>query len=143
MALTVPPAFATVDQLEARWRPLSDAEKTRGGELLLDASQMILDEDTRGVLDDLTAPTQTLVSVACSMVIRAMAAGIDAGPPVTQYSYGSGPVNESRTYANPTGDLYLTKSERRRLGFSRQRAGAVDMWAGAYEDTAPVVEETI
>lgn len=143
MVLTVPPAFATSLQVEQRWRTLTDAERTRADELLLDASQMILDEDTRGLLDDLTAPTQTLISIVCSMVIRAMASGVEAGPPVTQYSYGSGPVNESRTYANPTGDLYLTKSERRRLGFSRQRAGAVDMWAGAYEDMAPVIEETI
>lgn len=132
MALTVPPAFATATQLADRWRPLTEAETPRAEALLLDASQMILDEDTRGVLDDLTAPTQTLISITCSMVIRAMASGIDAGPPVSQYGYGSGPINEQRTYANPTGDLYLTKSERRRLGFSRQRAGGVDMWAGAY-----------
>jgi hypothetical protein len=142
MALTVPPAFATTEQVEARWRTLTEAEATRATQLLLDASQLILDEDMHGVLADLTAPTQTLVSVTCSMVIRAMASGVEAGPPATQTSWGAGPFNASTTFANPTGDLYLTKSERRRLGFSRQRAGAVDMWAGAYETTAPV-EETI
>lgn len=142
MALTVPPAFATAEQLADRWRPLTEAETPRAEALLLDASQMILDEDTRGVLADLTAPTQTLVSIACSMVIRAMASGVEVGPPVTQGSWSAGSFSASNTYANPTGDLYLTKSERRRLGFSRQRAGAVDMWAGAYEEPA-VVEETI
>lgn len=143
MALTVPPAFATPTDVVERWRPLTTEETARAEALLLDASQMILDEDTRGLLDDLMAPTQTLVSIVCSMVIRAMASGVEAGPPVTQDGWNAGPFGQQRTYANPTGDLYLTKSERRRLGFSRQHAGAVDMWAGAYEEAGPVVEETI
>ena len=131
MALTVPPAFATTTQLQDRWRPLTEAETPRAEALLLDASQMILDEDRHGVLDALTEPSQTLISITCSMVIRAMASGIDAGPPATQTGWNAGPWGAQTTYANPTGDLYLTKSERRRLGFSRQRAGGVDMWAGS------------
>lgn len=131
MALTVPPAFATTGQLESRWRSLTPAETTRAATLLEDASQQILDEDTHGVLADLTEPTLTLVKITCSMVIRAMASGIESGPPVTQDGWGAGPWNQQRTYANPTGDLYLTKAERRQLGFSRQRAGGVDMWAGS------------
>lgn len=142
MTLTVPPAFATVADLVNRWRPLTPAEEATATVLLLDASQQILDEDDRGVLDDLTAATQTLLSITCAMVKRAMASGIDQGPPVTQDGWNAGPWGAQKTYANPTGDLYLTKSERRRLGFSKQRAGAVDMWAGAYEE-APIVEEMI
>lgn len=136
MALTVPPAFATKAQLESRWRTLTAAEAARAEVLLQDASQQILDEDRRGMLADLTSPTLTLQKIVCNMVIRAMAPGVEAGPPVTQDQWGAGPFNQSRTYANPTGDLYLTKSERRQLGFSRQVAGSVDMWAGAYEEEA-------
>lgn len=135
MALTVPPAFATTTDLAARWRPLTPAEVTTAEALLLDASQQILDEDTGGVLAALTEPTQTMLSITCAMVKRAMASGIDQGPPVTQDGWNAGPWGAQKTYANPTGDLYLTKSERRRLGFSRQRAGGTDMWAGAYEET--------
>lgn len=135
MALTVPPAFATTAQLAARWRPLTPAEETRADVLLIDASQQILDEDTHGVLADLTAPTLTLQKIVCAMVIRAMASGIESGVPITQESWGAGPFNQQNTFANPLGDLYLTKAERRQLGFSRQRAGHVDMWAGAYEET--------
>lgn len=135
MALTVPPAFATTDDLEARWRPLTPAEETTATALLLDASQQILDEDTRGVLADLTEPSVTLVRITCAMVKRAMASGIDQGPPASQTGWNAGPFGAQTTYANPTGDLYLTKSERRQLGFSRQRAGGTDMWAGAYEET--------
>lgn len=136
MTLTVPPAFATPSDVEARWRPLSDAEKTRAETLLEDASQKILNEDTRGVLDDLDAVTPTLRKIACYMVIRAMASGVEAGPPATQHGWTAGSFQSQTTYANPTGDLYLTKAERRELGFSRQRAGGVDMWAGAYETEA-------
>lgn len=132
MALTVPPAFATIPELEKRWRPLTEAEKPRAETLLEDASQKILDEDEHKVLDGLTEPTLTLKRIVCAMVVRAMASGIVAGPPVTQDSRTMGPFSEQQTYANPTGDLYLTKSERRDLGFKKQRAGSVDMWAGAY-----------
>ena len=131
MALSVPPAFASADDLVDRWRPLSTEETTRANTLLKDASQQILDEDTHGVLADLTEPTLTLIKITCSMVIRAMASGIESGPPVTQDGWNAGPWGAQKTYANPTGDLYLTKAERRQLGFSRQRAGGVDMWAGA------------
>jgi hypothetical protein len=137
--LTVPPAFATVPQLESRWRPLSSDEQERAGVLLIDASQLILDEDSRGVLDDLTEPTLTLQRIVCDMVERAMgpATGGDGGPPVTQESRAWPGFNQAVTYANPTGDLYLTKAERRQLGFTRQRAGHTDMWSGAYPGGVP------
>lgn len=134
MALT--PPFATTSDLTARWRTLTAGETTRAATLLADASQMILDEDTRGVLDNFTTATSTLVRIVCNMVIRAMSAPIADGPPVSQQSMGMGPFSESYTFANPTGDLYLTKSERRQLGFSRQRAGGSDMWTGAYPGIA-------
>jgi len=131
MALTVPPAFATTGDLVARWRPLSTAETTRAAVLLEDASQKILDEDKHGVLADLTAPTNTLKRIVCAMVKRAMPSTDSEGPPVTQQQWGSGPFNASTTFATPSGDLYLTKSERRDLGFSKQRAAGVDQWAGS------------
>ena len=134
MALT--PPFATTNDLTARWRALTAGETTRAGTLLLDASQLILDEDTRGVLDNLTTPNTTLVRIVCKMVERAMASTTVDQAPVTQESWGAGPFNQARTYANPSGDLYLTKAERRQLGFSRQRAGGSDMWTGAYPGVA-------
>lgn len=136
MALT--PPFATVDDLEDRWRPLTPTEQALAETKLLDASQLILDEDRRGVLDNLTAPTLTLIGIVCAMVKRAMPGADDddgAGPGVTQFSQTMGTFTEQRTFANPTADLYLTKAERRRLKLARQRAGYVDMWPGAYGAT--------
>jgi hypothetical protein len=126
------PPFATTDDLTGRWRPLSTAEIPRATLLLGDASQLILDEDTHGVLNDLDAPTRTLVRVVCAMVMRAMAPGVVGAdePPVTQASNTFGQFTEQRTYANPTADLYLTAGERRSLRLTRQRAGSTPMWAG-------------
>lgn len=126
MALTVP--FATTNDLEDRWRPLTADEANRATVLLGDASQLILDEDRLGTLDSLVdPPSRTLVRVVCDVVRRAMLTPIDTAA-VTAMQQSAGPFALSATYSNPAGDLYLTRAERRALGFSTQRAGAVDMW---------------
>lgn len=122
------PPFAVVSDLVDRWRSLTTAEEIRAYVLLTDASQMILDEDRRHVLDALTEPTSTHVRITCKMVERAMGTPADA-PPVTQFSQTMGPFTNAGTLAGPSGDLYLTKAERRQLGFTRQRAGGHDQWA--------------
>lgn len=121
------PPFATSADLIARWRPLTPTEETRADALLEDASQMILDEDRRRVLADLTEVTPSLVRVVCKMVQRAMTAPVDAQP-VSQLSQSMGPFAESATYVNPAGDMYLTKAERRQLGLRVARAGSAPMW---------------
>jgi hypothetical protein len=137
MALTVPPAFATVADLTVRLqRTFTPAQEEQAEALLEDASQKILDADKHDVLADLTEPTNTLKRIVCAMVGRAMPETTPGGgPPVVQQQWGAGPWNASATFATPSGDLYLTKAEKIDLGFLRQRAGAVDMWAGAYEET--------
>jgi hypothetical protein len=121
------PPFAVPSDLVDRWRPLTTDETTRAAVLLEDASQMILDEDSRHVLDALIAPTSTHIRIVCKMVERSMGTPVDS-PSVTQMSQTMGPFTEQSTFANPTGDLYLTKAEKRQLGFSRMRAGGVDQW---------------
>lgn len=129
MALTVP--FADANDLQDRWRPLSADEVARATVLLGDASQLILDEDRLDTLATLTDPaSQTLVRIVCDVVKRAMQNPIDTAA-VTSMQQTMGPFGLQATYSNPTGDLYLTKAERRALGFSTQRAGAVDMWLNA------------
>lgn len=125
MALTVP--FATASDLASRWRPLSTAETSLADVLLADASQLILDEDHRGVLADLVdPPSSTVVRIVCAMTKRAMLAGDRGGAEQTQQS--AGPFSVATTYSNPAGDLYLTSAERRALRLASQRAGSVDMW---------------
>lgn len=132
MALT-PPFAAETDLPDT----LNPDVRERAAAQLVNASQLILDEDTRGILDDLTEPTETIKRITIAVAIRAAipAAGSSDGAAIAQTSWGAGTFNESKTFANPTGDLYLTKAERRQLKFTKQRAGHVDMWAGAYETT--------
>lgn len=130
MLIDVP--FATVEELEARWRTLSTDEKTRADALLTDASYMLLgrcesanevdDEDTAG--QELRA--SVLRSIVCAMVQRSMLAG-DSSPGVKTTQETAGPFSQSFTYANPTGDLYLTAAEMKLLPCGRQVAFTVPM----------------
>ena len=122
------PPFATVTDLVNRWRLLSTAETLRATTLLEDASQLILDEDKRGVLDALTTPTATLVRITCKMVERVLSTDVDS-PAATEVTQTAGPFSTGIKLAGASGDLYLTKAERRQLGFSRQVAGGSDMWS--------------
>lgn len=116
--------YATVSDLQGRWPSLpatSEAQAT----VLLGAASRKLRAAVPGLDDLITAGTieaELVTDVCCSMVKRAMVAG-DAVDGVQQQS--AGPY--SMTFANPTGDLYLTKSEKADLGISRQRAFTIDL----------------
>lgn len=124
--------FAAVNELEERWRPLSDAERETAHALLLDASQLIVDEDPAAA----SANEATLRRVVCAMVRRAMMA--PGGIGVETMQQGAGPFQQSVKYANPAGDLYLTRQERRALGMLRQRAFEVDLLGGEDPWTLPL-----
>lgn len=112
--------LVNVSDLEARWRPLKEDERTRAAVLLQDAESLIL--SFGGDLETLNIALVT--PVVCAMVKRVMAT------PADQLAVGStqitaGPFSETLNYTNPTGDLYLTKAEKYQLGIGRQRMGSV------------------
>lgn len=128
-------AFATTEELAARWRPLSTSEKATAAVLLGDASAMIRAEcpgiDARLVpVPPATEPELDPAiprMVVCAVVKRAMlASAASDGAPVTAVQQTAGPFSQSLTMANPTGDLYLTKAEKRMLGCGAQTAFTVD-----------------
>lgn len=115
-------AYAEVADLEDRWRTLTPDEKSRAGVLLGDAAVR---------LDALCPPSVPPTSqelearriVSCEMVKRAMSTpGGVAGIGVTSHQAGAGPFQETQQFANPTGDLYVTKSDRALLGCGNQLA---------------------
>ena len=120
MANTDAFAFATVDDVAARWRDLSESEQTRCTALLADASDLIRTTCPNWQ----TAGQDTLRRVCCAAVIRAMQSGDMQG--VTQTSQTAGPFTQSWSYSDPAGDLYLTKQEKRSLG-GTLRLGSIDM----------------
>lgn len=119
--------FAITDDIEARWRPLTDAEHVIAETLLADASDMVRDRwsdvDARVLAGTLRASSLTRVVVA--MVKRALLNGNDG---VESSGQTAGPFGQTVKFANPAGNLYLTADELRLLdGFGKGRAFAVDL----------------
>lgn len=107
--------YATIDQLESGWRELSEAERKTAETLLARASRMISATCPHAG----GADPGLLSDIACAVVKRAMAAG---GENITNRSMTGGPYSEQWTYANPQGDLYLTKAEKKMLGCGTMHA---------------------
>lgn len=128
-------AFATTEALARRWRALSDVERERAEALLMDASVIVLTMCAKhGVEiggDELQA--QNLERITCEMVKRAMLSPVDQAP-MSQFSQTAGSYSESGTYVNPTGDLYMTASERKSLGIGRQRMFSIRPMGGAEDE---------
>ena len=120
-------AYATVQDLEARWRPLSPAEQTRAATLLADAAVRI-DSRVRPLPageDRTTDELARFVVVSCDMVRRALATSTDLVG-VTQVQQTGGPFSQSHTYSNPMGDLYLSKADLMLLGV-RPKAASINL----------------
>nr|DAN00370.1 MAG TPA: hypothetical protein [Caudoviricetes sp.] len=115
------PPFATVDDVESRWKPLSDAEKKRVEILLVDAADVIMTTCPKWK----KAAEGTLRRIVCAVVRRAMPTAFEAG--VKQMQETTGPFSNTFTAANPDGDLYLTKRERLALGCGRPTAFEADL----------------
>lgn len=122
-------AYATTADVEARWRPLSAAEKTTATALLDDAAILIQSEcpdiDQR-IADGLLDPGAPLI-VSVRLVKRAMAAGVSGFDNVSSFQQTAGPFQQNTSFVNPSGDMYLTRADRKLLGCGQQRAYMIDM----------------
>lgn len=115
--------FAEVSDLEGRWRPLSDSEQTIAETLLTDASIMVRNRASDAKHTD----ADTLRMVVCEMVKRAMAGPMAAGMGVNSIQQGAGPYQQTAQFANPLGDLYLSKSDLKDLGSGKQVAFTIEL----------------
>lgn len=112
-------AYATVDDLEARWRTLDSDEEAKATVLLDDASVMLMEQVDVDPED--TQQASLLKIVCCNMVIRAMLASESDAYGVSQMDYGMGPFTQAAHFSNPNGDLYLTGQEKDMLGVGSGR----------------------
>ena len=120
-------AYATLEDLQSRWRLLSADEQQRATTLLSDAAVKIaLACKQSGVAIDAADELQSeaLKSINCEMVKRAMMSPIDM-PPMSSFAQTAGSYSESQTYVNPTGDLYMTLGEKKMLGIGTQKMGSI------------------
>lgn len=126
-------AFAEVSDIEARWHQLDSSEQARAEVLIDDASAMLarlvkVDENNE-------EQAELLKVVCCNMVIRTMSATEVDSYGASNMSMTAGPYQQSWTYSNPTGDMYLTKMEKRLLGITSNFIGTIrPMMAGDHDD---------
>ncbi|PAU67214.1 Gp19/Gp15/Gp42 family protein [Bifidobacterium criceti] len=114
--------FASVDELEAGWHTLLDSERAKAGVLLVRATRLIRAQCPGWQAAEQSNPG-ICADVCCAMVQRAMAAsGIDMPDGVKQMSQTTGSFQDSYTFDNPSGNLYLRDEERRALSPRRGRA---------------------
>ena len=117
-------AFATTNDLERFWRPLSGDERSRASDLLdyASAKLRLMAEGSGKDLDD-TDLSDTYKDMLKYTVLeatkRAMSAPELSGG-AESYSQTAGPYSENYKFANPNGDLYFTKKEIGQLGLSAQ-----------------------
>lgn len=111
------PPFATADDLAKRWHAFTDEETLRVDALLEDASVIVMAWASWWQL----VPPAVLRVVVCDMVKRGML-NEDMGG-VTQSTQTANGFTESLSYANPTGDLYLSSLNKQML-----RAYQPSMW---------------
>ena len=116
-------AFATVADLEARWRDLSDAEEARASVLLDDAAAYL--QSLVEVDPDNEVQAANLKMVSCNMVKRAMSSAASDAFGVTNATATMGPFSQQVAYANPSGDMYVSKSERAILGIGTATIGSI------------------
>lgn len=116
----------TLEEYAARYGTPPDPERVSA--LLSDACDMLLTayegrwgcymEGTHSAFD------RGYKAVACSVVSRAVSVP-DCFAGATQYSQTAGSYNASITFANPTADLWLGRSDLKRLGLAGTRIGSI------------------
>ena len=123
-------AYATIADLESRWRTLTSDEQIVALTLLDDAAVLI---------DSMGTPSSSAAAliVSCDMVRRSMSMSQADTYGLSQASMTAGPYAQQLTYANPTGEMYLTRTERKMLGFL---GGAIGFARPAYGRLEPEVD---
>ena len=126
--------FAMLSDYELRYGAVADGDAAKVAALLSDASDMLLSayESRYGAYAQGVRPAfdRSARSVACAVVSRAMSAPLGLAG-ATQYSQTAGSYNASVTFANPTAELWLGRSDLKRLGLAGCRIGAIEAMTGA------------
>lgn len=124
-------AFATVADLQDRWRTLSEAEESRAGVLLADASVYLRAVCSRHGI----APAEradALKIVCCDLVQRKMAS--PDGAPVSSVTQQGGPYSATVSYAVSSRKFRLYDEDYELLGI--RRGGSAKMVPVAIHDGA-------
>ena len=125
--------FATIEDINTLWRPMTTDESTRADALLPIVSDSLREEAIKvgKDLDAMIEERPTLASVAKSVTVDVVARALMTSTnsePATQFSESALGYSVSGTYLVPGGGLFIKKSELARLGLRRQKLGVIDLW---------------
>ena len=127
--------YATIEDMEQLWRPMSQAEKDRANGLIPIVSAELRTEAKKDGkdLDAIIAENPDIGIIAKSVTVDVVARALNTsttGEPMTQESQSALGYTWSGSYLVPGGGLFIKKSELARLGLKQQRIMAVNI----YED---------
>jgi len=120
-------AYADIKDLERRWRNLTPSEDERAQALLEDNSEVL-----RALLIqagiDVTDPSEEYLGVlryvVCMATARMLKTPADQ-PALNSLQQMAGPYQSMQSFANPSGDFYLTRTEKTALGLTGTRIVSV------------------
>lgn len=124
--------YATVQDVKALFRPLSEKEEVRANELLpvvcdrLRYHAILVHKD----LDQMIMEQPELANVAKSITVDIVARTLMTSTnqePMTQYSESANGYSVSGSFLVPGGGLFIKKSELAALGLKRQIIGGFDV----------------
>lgn len=128
-------AFATVEDIQTLWRPLTADEQTRAAALLPLVSDALRNEATKvgKDLDVMVADSTTYESVVKLVTVDVVARVLrqtTTGDAMTQESQAAGGYSWSGTYAVPGGGIAnaILYSDLKRLGLLNQQIGSLRLW---------------
>lgn len=126
-------SYATVEELAAYWRPMTESEQTRAAILLENVSSEIrlyakglgLNFDTMVQADDdLKTVTQSVVMDTVARILNQST----TDEAVSQFSQSAMGYTASGTYLVPGGGSLVLKRDLKRLGLKRQRYGSLEVF---------------
>lgn len=135
-------AFATVADVEALWRTLTEDEETRAGNLLPAISDILRNEasnrgyDLDAMIEESPTYSTVVTTVCVDICVRALKQNTNAtGEAMSQESQSALGYTWSGTYAIPGGaNLPIMRNDLKRLGITKQRWGALDIYGTDYWD---------
>lgn len=125
--------YATVQDIQNLWRPLTAAEQMRAEALIpVICSSLRMEAKKRGKdLDYMVQDDPDLAEVARSVTVDVVARTLMTSTnqePMTQATQSALGYSVTGTFLVPGGGLFIKNSELRRLGLLRQRIGVIEFY---------------
>ena len=127
--------YATISDVTALWRKMTDEEQARAERLLsvvsdcLRAEAAKVGKDLDLMIDEIDGLEAVARSVTVDVVARTLMTSTSQEP-MTQLTQSAGGYSASGTFLVPGGGLFIKKSELARLGLRRQRYGVMEFYGG-------------